>query len=63
MKQVAKKNAMKYGSDIDFVSQGQPSEFRKYLDLNKNKTQFGVIFCGESKFDGHSWNNSFENSE
>lgn len=48
MKQVAKENHMKFGSDIEFVSWGHPNEFWKYLDLNKNKTLFGVIFCGES---------------
>ena len=61
MKHVSKSNSLKFGSDVQLVSWGNPNEFWKYIDQNKNKTLFGVIFCGESHKENFSWDNTFEN--
>ena len=46
MKYVAEKNDLEYGKDIQ-VSETMRNytQFSEYLDKNKNKTYFGVIFC------------------
>ena len=45
MKYLAAVNNLEYGKEVKMISQGHPSEFKAYLNENKNKTLFGVLFC------------------
>lgn len=45
MKHVAQEADLDFGTDVKLVSMGTPTDFKNYLDQNKNQTQYGVIFC------------------
>ena len=45
MKHLATTNGLEYGKDVRMISQGSAVDFKSYLDNNKNKTLFGVLFC------------------
>lgn len=45
MKNLATDNGLEYGKDVQMISLGSSLEFKTYLDMNQNKTLFGVLFC------------------
>lgn len=45
---VAKKNDLKYGTDVKLLTVGKSSDFRDYLLSNMNRTSYAVLFCAES---------------
>lgn len=45
MKHLAKDNNLNYGTDVKMISLGPSYDFKEYIEQNKNKTLFGVLFC------------------
>jgi hypothetical protein len=44
MKHLAVENNLNYGKDVKLVSIGSSLDYKNYLDNNKNRTLFGVLF-------------------
>jgi ABC-type multidrug transport system ATPase subunit len=48
MKHLAVENNLNYGKDVKLVSIGSSLDYKNYLDNNKNRTLFGVLFWTDS---------------
>ncbi|EAR96275.2 transporter family ABC domain protein (macronuclear) [Tetrahymena thermophila SB210] len=48
MEYVAQRNKLEFGKDVKLLSQGDPSQYQKYIRKHLNRTQIGVVFCTTS---------------
>ncbi len=45
MKEVAIQNNLEYKKDVKLLTVGTVADFKKYVDMNKNKTWYAVVWC------------------